>query len=437
MDRTGRDQPGVTRVATLGATFSANKGAASMLQALIDALPGRVGPCRFAVLSTFPRDDERLPHPPEVTIVPCRPLALLAPLLPVAVLCAGLRRLGLPWRWLARRFPALRALADADVVVDVAGISFVDGRGFPILVYNVLMTSLPLWLGRPTVKAAQALGPFRRRTTRAAARAVLPRLVAVGARGERTAAHLAELGAGNVSEAADLAFLMAVPAEAVAAAERVLAGRPGDVQPALGPGDPFVAVAPSAVVDGYCRSAGVDYPAMVADLVDRITADGHTAVLFPHSARPGERRDRMNDVPVCRAVHARLARPERCLLITDELGPAALRALIARSEVLITSRFHAMISALATETPVLVVGWSHKYAEVMGALGLEEWVVDWAGVDAAALHERFRALHAAAGDVRAAIAAGLPAMRAASERNLDLVAAGLEAGAERERGADR
>ena len=68
--------------------------------------------------------------------------------------------LRLPSSALART-PGLRPLLDADVVVDVAGISFVDGRGLPIVGYNVLMTALPLLVGTPVVKASQAVGPFR------------------------------------------------------------------------------------------------------------------------------------------------------------------------------------------------------------------------------------------------------------------------------------
>jgi polysaccharide pyruvyl transferase WcaK-like protein len=36
-----------------------------------------------------------------------------------------------------------------------------------------------------------------------------------------------------------------------------------------------------------------------------------------------------------------------------------------------------MISALATATPVVVLGWSHKYAEVMDSFGLHDWVLPY------------------------------------------------------------
>ena len=388
------------RIATLGAAFSANRGAASMLQAVIDNLPDRLGPCRFSVLSTYPDDDRAERTDPRVEIVSARPAELALVLWPLALVAAALRAAHLPWRWLCVR-PALRHLRDADVVVDVAGISFADGRGTPIVVYNALMTSLPLLLGRPTVKASQALGPFRSPVNRTLARLVLPRLRAVCARGAATEAHLAELGLHNVQPAADLAFTMRMPSEAVVRNDR-----------------PTVGLAPSAVVKGYCDAAGIDYVALVASLADRLLEDGYDVVVFPHSSRPRVTGGRMDDRPVTRAVHA--ASP-RTRLVDDPLGPVELRGLIAGLDMLVTSRFHAMISALTTTTPVLVVGWSHKYAEVLEEIGLDGCVADWRDADADDLAARAKDLLTRADDVRATITAALPAVTARSMRNYEVI----------------
>ena len=53
----------------------------------------------------------------------------------------------------------------------------------------------------------------------------------------------------------------------------------------------------------------------------------------------------------------------------------AVRSIIEKGEFLLASRFHAMISGLATSTPTVVVGWSHKYREVLAGFGLEEYSV--------------------------------------------------------------
>lgn len=384
------------RIATLGAAFSANRGAASMLQALLDNLDGR-----FSVLTTYPVDDRAGPVDERVEIVSLRPVEV-ALLWPLALLIAGLRAVRAPWRWLCVH-PALRHLRDADVVVDVAGISFADGRGIPIVVYNALMTSLPLLLGRPTVKASQAMGPFRSPINRTLAKLVLPRLRAVCPRGAATEANVATIGLTNTRPAADLAFTMGMPDDAVVRNEGSTVG-----------------LAPSAVVKGYCDDAGVDYVALVASLADRLVDAGHDVVVFPHSSRPRVTGGRMDDRPVTRAVHA--AAP-RTRLVDDPLGPVELRGLIAGLDLLVTSRFHAMISALATTTPVLVIGWSHKYAEVLDEIGLDGCVLDWKDADVDALVSRAAELLDSADEVRKTIDAALPAVMDRSRINYEVISA--------------
>lgn len=405
------------KIATLGAASSANKGAGSMLQAVIDNAPARFGPVRVSVLSTYP-DSDRLepPHPvdgAEIEIIDAKPLLLLLVLFPLGLLAWVFGHLKVPSRVFART-PALRALVDADVVVDIAGISFVDGRGLPTLVYNTLMTGLPLLLGKPTVKCSQAMGPFEQRLNRLLGRFVLSRLDVVCPRGDRTEAHVATIGLTNTMPAADLAFTMDLPADAVAEAEALL------------PGDGWVVVMPSSVVHRSSEKKGIDYPKLVADLVDGVTErTGKKVALVPHSSRPSDEISRMNDRPTCRMVFEQLQQPDRVVFLDQSLTPTTLRAIIARGDALATSRFHAMISALSTSTPVLVVGWSHKYAEVLREFDLEEWVLDFANLPEAGLVGRVEALLAAGPDVRAQITEHLPAVTERALVNYDAIEKGL------------
>lgn len=69
------------------------------------------------------------------------------------------------------------------------------------------------------------------------------------------------------------------------------------------------------------------------------------------------------------------------------------KAQIARCDAIVSSRFHALVSALSTGVPALAVGWSHKYGELLGDYGRSDWVVDLASADdPAVLSARF--LHA-------------------------------------------
>ena len=71
---------------------------------------------------------------------------------------------------------------------------------------------------------------------------------------------------------------------------------------------------------------------------------------------------------------------------------------------MLTSRFHAMISALALGVPPVVIGWSHKYAEVLAEFGIERFAVDFADP-----HADIPALVRALLDDRAALSAQITA----------------------------
>lgn len=336
-----------------------------MLETVVQRLPSVVGPCSFDILTTYPDEDAgKIPVGAPARVVGLQPIRLALVEFPIAVIAwlAGLLRL--PRGWVRSR--ACRSMLDADVVVDVAGISFVDGRGIPITIYNALMTGLSLLLGAPTVKAAQALGPFKTQPNRFLARLILPRLAMVCARGARTREHLDSLGLTNVIDVADLAFSLDEAADL-----------PSEVASVLAKKEPFLVLMPSAVVRGLYEGQGGDYVSAVASLARELRrTTGMSVVIAPHSYRVGKDEGRMNDGPVCREVTSECSDDPGIVGLDVDLSAGELRRVISMSQLLVTSRFHAMISGLATCTPTVVVGWSHKYREVLDDFGLAEFAVD-------------------------------------------------------------
>ena len=403
------EQP-TRRVATIGASLAANKGAASMLWGVMDALPQSVGRCRITVLSTYPEDDQDAIEHPDARVVPARPRDIIVPMLPEALLAWLVRRFGGDPRDVCRS-PAMRAIVDSDVVLDLAGISFSDGRGIPTLGYNVLMSGIPALAGADVVKCSQALGPFQTWLNRNAARLVLRNMAAICARGEGSYRHVAALGLGvPLVRAGDLAFLMRTSDRADEAARDLVDGAQG-----------YVVVSPSSVVDAYCDRIGVDYVGLMGRLVRRLVEEGHSVVLLAHSYRPSPTPSRMNDVPVCREVLDRSGVADRVTTVMGDYPPTVLRALIGRARTSITSRFHAMISGLATCTPTVVVGWSHKYAEVMSEFDMEDLVLRFETIDDDILWNAYAAADSNDAQLRTLIAAGLPAATRQAEVNLDVI----------------
>ena len=405
--------PQPVRIAIIGAALSANKGAAAMVESVMARLPNEMGDCHFDILTTYPdADASRVPVGVDAAVVGLQPVRLALVEFPIACLALVARTLRLPLSWVRSR--GCRSMLDSAVVVDVAGISFADGRGFAIVFYNALMTGVPLLLGVPTVKAAQALGPFQTIPNKWLAPLVLRRVKTVCARGARTREHLDSLGGVNAVDVADLAFSLDEST-----------GLPSEVSTAIGSIDSnFIVVMPSAVVKGIFESTGGNYVSAMASLVSEIRSQtGCSVVIAPHSYRAGLPEGRMNDGPVCREVASACAGDIQVLGLDADLTAGELRHLVALSSVLVTSRFHAMISGLATSTPTVVVGWSHKYKEVLDDFGLSSL-----GLDSSALNNPSEIADVVARvlstrDVLSQqISAALPAVKIRSLRNFSAIA---------------
>ncbi|MEY3557444.1 MAG: hypothetical protein RL374_150 [Actinomycetota bacterium] len=405
--------PKPVRIAIIGAALSANKGAAAMVESVMARLPNEMGECHFDILTTYPEADaSRVPARVDAAVVGLQPLRLALVEFPIACLALVMRKLRIPLFWVRSR--GCRSMLDSAVVVDVAGISFADGRGFAIVIYNALMTGMPLLLGVPTVKAAQALGPFQSFPNKWLAPLVLRRVKTVCARGARTRDHLDSLGGINSIDVADLAFSLD---EAVSF--------PEDVSSALGTIDKdFIVVMPSAVVRGIFESNGGNYvAAMAALVVDIRHKTGRSVVIAPHSYRAGLPEGRMNDGPVCREVAEACSGDAQVLGLDFDLTAGELRHLVAHSSVLVTSRFHAMISGLATSTPTVVVGWSHKYKEVLDDFGFSNL-----GLDSSALNKPSEIADIVSkvltskSEISQQISVALPAVKVRSLRNFSAIA---------------
>lgn len=333
-------------------------------------------------------------------------------------------RIRLPDRLLPKH---VRALRQCDLLLDVSGISFSDGRE-KYLPYNILRIWPALLLGVPVINLAQALGPFKNPLVRLSARLFLPRCARIYARGAVTAEHLRDLGlpADRWERADDVAFLYK-PEYSLSAENDALIDMLGarlDARRAAG--DVIVGLVPSSLVLTKVTKTGRDYLAVLLDVVHDLGAGYHFIVL-PNATRQGRETATNNDLWAIAQLKARAAAtltPEelaRIDMVDVDVNTAGTRRLIARCDVLLTSRFHGMISALCLGVPPVVVGWSHKYAEVLAEFDLARYAVDFADAEAdvAALVREVLAQREA---LRAPMAAGLARARESSARQFEALA---------------
>lgn len=345
-----------------GAAFSGNKGAEGMLLALIQHLSQLDDDAYFNVMSYYPGADRRAGHEKaNIRIIDGSPKRVIGYFFQ-SLWCFLCRSLHLP--------PALYRsgdfgrIADCDIFLDAAGISFSDGRE-KFTVFNILSLLPALSAGVKTVKVSQALGPFQNKLNRMMAKIVLPRLKLVVARGEKTAGFLQELGLSNTAAYPDAAFSMECSTEDRRRADELFP-EVGDKR--------VIGISPSQVVWKLCSASGVDYLKILAEVAAGCRRQGYHCIVFPHSARTGTEKTHNNDLPLMRRFAAMLPPGDDLTVLDGELEAGVLRCLISRMDILVASRFHAIISAMTVGVPAIVIGWSHKYAEVLAPFKLDDFV---------------------------------------------------------------
>jgi polysaccharide pyruvyl transferase WcaK-like protein len=76
-------------------------------------------------------------------------------------------------------------------------------------------------------------------------------------------------------------------------------------------------------------------------------------------------------------------------MITGDYNASELKGIISKCHILVGSRFHSMIAALSTGVPILVIGWSHKYNEILDLFEMGEFIVDYRELSLGKLIEKF------------------------------------------------
>ncbi len=354
------------RVAIIGGTLWGNRGAEAMLTTTIGRIREFIPDAKFTVYSYYPSEDRELCNDSNIEFLDCRPLTLALKTFPLSLsawLCK-LLHLPLPNHWFGKEVDRIQM---SDVLIDIGGITFCDGRE-KFLPFNIL-TLLPAVLLRvPVVKLSQAMGPFQSLLNRLCAMPVLVRCEKVFARGAITLSHLesAALPTELYQQAADIAFSyraeFSLTDENSALVTEVCqwAERTREEHARL-----FTFV-PSSLV----MQKNPNYVQKLADCIEELIDCGHDVLLLPNATRQGSSKPRNNDLVAIKSVLESVSNKDSALLnkvraVEFDVNTAGLRKMMWASDLVVTSRFHGMVAALALRIPVFVIGWSHKYEEVL------------------------------------------------------------------------
>ena len=407
-------------VAITEASYSGNKGAAAMLQSSIRQLHDHYGEqLNVNLMSVYPSADRQQVPFDFVKIISAKPEKVLL----IAFPCAVAYRL-LKWIPPVRKFllkqPMLKAYSRTDLALSEAGVSMVDSRGFVMNVYAFVCAAIPMLMGVPVIKYSQALGTFRSFTNRTLAKWILPKCRKIIARGEITRKNLEEIGiTKNVTVCADGAFTMA---DDPGTAEKV---------DTLWKNDHFfngdvVGLSISNVVYNKCQELGLDYPKVIAEFAGELNRQGYHVLLIANAARLGSEKTRNNDLLLGDRIYEACADHEAVRWYHEEMTAEELREHIGRCRFLVASRFHSMIAGLERGVPVMLIGWSHKYKEVLDMFELGEYAADFSSLSLETLMAGFDKLRTDEALIREKWAKHIDAVRESSLNNIRLTCGELD-----------
>lgn len=251
------------------------------------------------------------------------------------------------------------ALPAPDAVLDVSGYSYHDGGVERLVAQALSLKRCPV----PYVFLPQAWGPFRTEPSRVWVRCMLKRAARVYSRDGESSRHLRQCGFERFEEAPDIALAFEGKGEVPEYVRRLEAR-----------GRPLVGIAPNMRVYERMKGQGLEneYLSALIRLCRRLVDErkASVALIANEVHPPGMAKD---DQDLCEWIRDAL-RDERCDFERRARSAAEIRAAVGRLDLLVGSRFHTLVFGLSQQVPVLAMGWSHKYRELLASFGMADGV---------------------------------------------------------------
>lgn len=276
----------------------------------------------------------------------------------------------------------INAIGSVDAVVDVSGFSYSDNWGTGGFRYAWPWLEYCHSKQKPYIFLPQAWGPFEKKDVAHWAKKLCQAADLIVSRDDVSSKYLARLPGypeTEVRQAPDIAFCFQGAPSTLGGAILNDLGLKRD--------RPVIGIVPNMRV--YERTegtgAGNRYVKLLVALVDHcIEILGADVLLAPNEIKlPGTPGP--DDRFLCGVVATHTRETGHCFTLRNYHYSEAVKSLLGQVDLLIASRFHSLVFALSQRVPVLALGWSHKYHELLRPFGLENFVVDHDQMDTASV----------------------------------------------------
>ena len=245
----------------------------------------------------------------------------------------------------------LNSLKDSKVTLDISGITFVEDRGLKYLIYNSLTILIPYYCKSKIIKLPQSIGPIQSNYYKKIASFFLGKCSSIYSRGEHSSEVLKNLNLEFIPSS-DLGFL-----------EDADLSEPKTNIYRIG-------ISPSIVIKKYFVEKNLDYESFLINLINDISKLGYKLILFPQSYSTNSEKGTFDDSSIINNIAPKIKR-DNIEIINQDLSLEELKNIYSTLDVCITSRFHGVVMAINSNVYPIVIGWNHKYHELLMSLELE------------------------------------------------------------------
>lgn len=372
------------RIAIIGGTIWGNRGSEAMLVTTIGRIREKQPSSEFFVFSYYPEVDRELVKDNKIQIMNGKPFALVFEHFLGSILGTIIMKMGFEIPD-TKYFKISRALKNSDILLDIGGITFSDGRE-KYLPFNILIIWPAMILGVPVIKLAQAIGPFNHWLNRLSAKFFLSRCKHIFARGEKTANFISKLGypANKFNTVADIAFIYKRKYSLSKENNNSVSSLIECIGKVKTHGKNIIVFSPSILVDSKSQKKGLCYTDQFLSAIQQLGGKDFQYIFMPNATREGSEKKHNNDLLLINKIKSivenRNFSKEICESINYvdyDINTLSIRRIVSSADVLITSRFHAMISGLVLGVPTIVIGWGHKYLETMELYDMKKFALDF------------------------------------------------------------
>lgn len=243
-----------------------------------------------------------------------------------------------------RRF-GLAADSDVGGVVDASGFAYSDSFGVDRIRREAVFGAGWKKRGVPIVLLPQALGPFKNPGVKTWSAQLIAQAELVFARDSESANYARSLGTTTEIQICP-DFTIGLPPASI---PRIVEG-------------PYAAIVPNVRM---IRPGILDRDTYLENLemyVRAVRAEGLTPVLVAHQE---------GDHMLAKEMSRRSP-----IEIYAHSEPRSLKAAIGAADLVIGSRFHAVVGSLSQGVPTITLGWAHKYEHLHRDFEVPNWIAD-------------------------------------------------------------